>query len=325
MKISIKIILSIIFPIFSLIFPLLTSNLFIIYVLTLIFLWAYLGQSWNILTYIGQISFGHAAFFGIGAYASSLLFTNYGLTPWIGMWLGGVIAVIIGFIIGFPTLKLTGVYFALATIAIAEIVRLLTLRLDFITRGSLGVILPLTKSPLFMQFPDPIGYYYVTLIMLLILSFICNRLEKSKFGIAWRMIKEDEIAALSVGIDTFKYKMIALILSAFFTALGGTIFAQITGYIRPDTVMTLERSEEILIIALLGGTGTYIGPIIGSFILIPIRQTVLAFLGGTYRGIHLVVYGILIVLVATFSPGGVYSYIKLLAEKLKFKFQGKPF
>jgi len=277
----------------------------------LILFWAYLAQCWNIVWgYAGLLSFGHAAFLGIGAYVSTLLFLNYGLTPWIGMFVGGVAAISLALLIGYPTLRLRGVYFALATIAVAEMVRLLTLKLDFITGGSLGLLLPITRSPLLFQFDDILHWYLTALVMLLVLSAVSHSIENSKLGMALRAVKGEEDAAASVGIYPFKYKMMALLLSAFFTAIGGTFFAQLTGYIRPDIILTVERSEEILTIALVGGTGTFIGPIIGAIILLSLRQTILALLGGGYAGVHLVIYGILIILVVRFMPGGVYQYLR---------------
>jgi branched-chain amino acid transport system permease protein len=289
----------------------LLGQTYVVYVMTLILFWAYLAQCWNIVWgYAGLLSFGHAAFLGIGAYVSTLLFLNYGLTPWIGMFVGGVAAISLALLIGYPTLRLRGVYFALATIAVAEMVRLLTLKLDFITGGSLGLLLPITRSPLLFQFDDILHWYLMALVMLLVLSAVSHSIENSKLGMALRAVKGEEDAAASVGIYPFKYKMMALLLSAFFTAIGGTFFAQLTGYIRPDIILTVERSEEILTIALVGGTGTFIGPIIGAIILLSLRQTILALLGGGYAGVHLVIYGILIILVVRFMPGGVYQYLR---------------
>jgi branched-chain amino acid transport system permease protein len=289
----------------------LLGQTYVVYVMTLILFWAYLAQCWNIVWgYAGLLSFGHAAFLGIGAYVSTLLFLNYGLTPWIGMFVGGVAAISLALLIGYPTLRLRGVYFALATIAVAEMVRLLTLKLDFITGGSLGLLLPITRSPLLFQFDDILHWYLTALVMLLVLSAVSHSIENSKLGMALRAVKGEEDAAASVGIYPFKYKMMALLLSAFFTAIGGTFFAQLTGYIRPDIILTVERSEEILTIALVGGTGTFIGPIIGAIILLSLRQTILALLGGGYAGVHLVIYGILIILVVRFMPGGVYQYLR---------------
>ena len=284
---------------------------YIVYTLTLILLWAYLGQCWNILYgYAGQLSFGHAAFFGLGAYASSLLFTNYGVTPWAGMLAGGALAALLALIMGYPTLKLRGAYFALATIAVAEMVRLLTLKLDFITNGPLGIILPITRSAAYMQFDDSFHWFLLAYVMLFMLSMVSYRIERSKLGAAFKMISEDEDASASVGIDVFKYKMIALLLSAFFSGIGGTFFAQLTGYIRPDIVLTPERSDEILIVAIVGGVGTFIGPIVGSMILILLRQTIFAMLGGGYAGVHLIVYGLLIIMVVRFMPEGIYPYLR---------------
>lgn len=291
------------------ILPLIIRNTFFNYLFTLIFLWAFIGEAWNILWYAGQLSFGHAAFFGIGAYAVALSLTNYGISPLIGIWIGGIVSILLGILIGYPTFRLKGVYFALATIAIAELVRLLTLMWKPITKGAIGVIIPWTASPVNLQFRNNIFYYYITFLMLIIGLYIAYKIENSKLGIAFRTIKDDDVAAQTVGVYAFKYKMIALMISAFLTALGGGIFALLMGYIRPDVVMTLDRSEEIILMVLIGGAGSYIGPVIGSLIYIPIREVIITLTGG-HLGMDLIIYGLLIIVIIVFSPGGVYSYIK---------------
>ncbi|MEM3022699.1 MAG: branched-chain amino acid ABC transporter permease, partial [Candidatus Bathyarchaeia archaeon] len=217
--------------------------------------------------------------------------------------------VLLALAIGYPTLRLRGVYFALATIAVAEIVRLVMLKLDFLTGGALGLLLPITRSALLFQFDDIFHWCLMALAMLLMLSAISYSIENSKLGMALRAVRGEEEAAASIGIYPFRYKMMALLMSAFFTAIGGTFFAQLTGYIRPDIILTVERSEEILIVALVGGTGVFIGPVIGAIILLSLRQAILALLGGGYAGAHLIIYGILIILVVRFMPGGVYYHL----------------
>lgn len=289
----------------------LAGQTYVVYVITLIFFWAYLAQCWNIVWgYAGLLSFGHAAFLGMGAYTSTILFLNHGISPWIGMFAGGAAAILLALLVGYPTLRLRGVYFALATIAVAEIVRLLALKLDFLTGGALGLLLPITRSPLLFQFDDIFHWSLVALAMLLMLSAISYSIENSKLGMALRAVRAEEDAAASIGIYPFRYKMMAFMMSAFFTAIGGTFFAQLTGYIRPDIILTVERSEEILIVALVGGTGVFIGPIIGAIILLSLRQAILALLGGGYAGAHLILYGILIIFVVRFMPGGVYHYLR---------------
>jgi len=296
----------------------LLSMNYLIYILILIVLWAYLGQCWNICYgYAGLLSFGHAAFFGIGAYVSTLLLLGFGLSPWIGMLIGGSFASLLGLVIGIPTIKLRGAYFALSTIAIAEMVRLLVLKLDFITNGALGLLLPPTLSPLDFFFKDIFQWFLVALAMLVVLWIISYKLEKSKLGIALRTLKENEIAAASLGIYPLKYKILALMISAFFTAIGGVFFAQYVGYIRPDIVLVSTLSDEILIVSILGGVGTLTGSFIGASIFIMLRESFRAFFGASVMGSYLIFYGALTIVVVMFLPEGIYSGLKKLFRILK--------
>ena len=300
---------------------------FILYLMTLILLYAYLGQCWNILYgYAGQLSFGHAAFLGIGAYVSSILLIRFGISPWIGMIVGGAICALFAFFMSFPLLKLRGAYFALATLGMAEVVRLIVLRLDFITGGGRGLLLPVVTSPWLLLFGDIWHWFLTALGMNLALLYISYRIEGSKLGMAFRAIKQDEEASSSVGVDVFKYKMIALLLSASLTGIGGTFYAQLVGYIRPDIILTTERSDEIVVVAVIGGIGTLWGPMLGSAILLSIRQLIYSLLGGTYMGVHLIVYGILIMIIIIFAPEGLYPTIKkrLMREFGEAKSRGTP-
>jgi len=301
----------------SVVFRLLGIN-YLVYILILVVLWAYLGQCWNICYgHAGLLSFGHAAFFGIGAYCSTLLLLNYGLSPWIGMVIGGCFASLLGFVIGIPTIRLRGAYFALATIAIAEMVRLLVLKLDFITNGALGLLLPPNLSPLNFFFKDIFHWFLVVLAMLAALWIISYKLEKSKLGMAFRALKENETAAASIGIYPFKYKIMALMMSAFFTGIGGVFFGQYIGYIRPDIVLVSTLSDEILIVSILGGVGTLLGSFVGALIFILLRESFRAFFGAGIMGSYLILYGALTIVVVMFLPEGIYPRIKKLFRSLK--------
>ena len=290
---------------------------YVVYVMVIIVLYAYLGQCWNICYgYAGLLSFGHAVFYGLGAYVSTLLLLNFGVSPWIGMFAGGGVCALLGLVVGIPTLRLRGAYFAVATIAIAEVVRLLILKLDFLTNGALGLLLPTNLTPMMFYFRDVFQWFLVSLAMLTILLVLSYRLERSKLGMAFRAMKENETAAASLGINPFRYKLVALAISAFFTGIGGVFFAQYVGYIRPDTVLIPIISDEILMSPILGGLGTLLGPVIGAVIFIVLRYTFLATLGGGIAGSYLILYGALLIVVVMFLPEGIYPTLKRIMGRL---------
>jgi len=316
--------LEITIAIFVLLIPALAFRLiglnYAVYLLVLVALWAFLGQAWNICYgYAGVLSFGHAAFFGVGAYVSTILFLNYGLTPWIGMLIGGGFAALIGLLFGIPTIRLRGAYFALSTIAMSEIVRLLVLKLDFITAGASGLLLPTNLSPLQLYFKDTFYWFLACLALLVALLIFSYKLEKSKLGKALRAIKENETAAASLGIYPLKYKIIALMLSAFLTGIGGVFYAQYLGYIRPDFMLVSTLCDEILIVAILGGVGTLLGAVVGSLIFIVLRSVFLAQFGGGMMGSYLILYGALTIVVVMFLPEGIYPRLRKVIARIRSK------
>ena len=305
-------VLSIIF----LILPLFLSS-YLIHVMIFIFFYAYLAQCWNILSgYTGQFSIGHAAFFGIGAYTSSLLFLHYNLTPWIGMLIGALVALIFGLFIGNVCFRfgLKGAYFALATIAFAEILRISFLN-SFAVGGAQGILIPLKgNSLLFFQFDEKIPFYYFSFIMMVISIIIVYCIDRSKMGYYFKAIHQNEDSAQALGINTQKYKVLATALSAFLTAFGGTFYAQYIMYIQPETSFGAFVSFEIMIRSIIGGMGTVAGPIIGSFIITPLGELTRAVLGAK-SGIHLAAYGLILMLVCLFMPRGVYPAIRKLLSR----------
>ncbi|MEC9368034.1 MAG: branched-chain amino acid ABC transporter permease, partial [Pseudomonadota bacterium] len=219
-------------------------------VFLLIFLFGYWGQCWNILGgYAGQLSLGHAAYVGVGAYTSTLLYMTFGLSPWIGMIAGSALAGLFGLVIGFLSFhyRLSGPFFALATIAFAELIRLTALHLEF-TGGSVGLLIPLTGDSFWdFQFTSKTAYYYIALAMMVAVTVLVYVLSRSRLGYYLHAVRQDEQAAAAIGIDATRTKLIACTLSAALTGAGGTFYAQYTQYIVPDDIITVALSVEIIL------------------------------------------------------------------------------
>jgi branched-chain amino acid transport system permease protein len=291
-------------------FPLIVTQPFPRHVMIMVFLYAMLAQAWNVLAgYCGQISLGHAVFFGTGAYTSTVLVALVGLTPWMGMLAGAILAIALSQLIGYPVFRLRGHYFAIATIAVGEIVQTLVINWDWVG-GARGLFVPIKRpdSLLNLQFhQEKQGYYYIALALLLLALLLTHRMERSRTGYYFRAIREDQDAAASLGIPVARYKQRAMALSAGLTALGGTFYAQYVLFIDPESVLPLSLSILICLVAVLGGVGTLWGPLIGAGILIPLGEWTRVALGGTGKAIDLLVYGALIMLVSVIQPGGIMA------------------
>jgi len=286
------------------------------YVLTLfilIFFYAFLGQAWNIVGgYAGQLSAGHAAFVGIGGYTAAMLSTELGLTPWIGMVLGGALAAVLGAIVGYLGFRfgLRGFYFVLLTVAFAEICRIGVSNIDALG-GPLGLYITFTGDPRQFQFQDGRVYYYIALALMLVATVTAWAIERRRFGVYLAAIREDEVAAEALGVNAFKYKMLAMIVSSFLTGLGGTFYAFYLFSLQPNTLFGIPLSVEIIIRPIVGGAGTLLGPIVGSFILTPLAEISRRYLGqGGLHGAHLIAYGVLLIAVVLFLPEGAYPRLR---------------
>jgi branched-chain amino acid transport system permease protein len=296
--------------------PALYESAFYTQVMIMVIFFAYLTACWNIISgYAGQLSIGNATFMMIGAYTSTLLFINLGLSPWIGMIVGGIIAAFAGFLIGYPTFRLRGAYFSIATIVWAEGLRKIVENTEHIGKltigGAEGLTLPLLHHAFLQyQFVDKIYYYYIILIMMFGILYVTYRIDRSKIGYYLTAIREDEEAAQALSINVRKYKLIALMISAFCTALAGTFYAQLMLYIEPNGVGGLPISIEMLLLGVIGGRGTILGPVLGAFLLVPIREMTRTYVGTTYLGAHLVIYGLIMVVVILFLPHGIEGPIK---------------
>jgi branched-chain amino acid transport system permease protein len=287
-------------------------------VLIFIFFYAYLGQAWNIVGgYAGQLSAGHAAFVGVGGYAAALLSMHAGLTPWIGMWIGGVLAAMLGAFIGYLGFRfgLRGFYFVLLTVAFAEICRVVALNVDAVG-GALGLYITFTGNPRQFQFQDNRVYYYVALALMLGATALVWALERHRLGSYLTAIRQDEGACEALGVDTFRCKMLAMVLSSFLTGVGGTFYAFYLFSLQPNAVFGIPLSVEIIIRPIVGGAGTVLGPILGSFILSPLAEISRTYFAqGGWNGAHLIVYGILLIAVVLFLPQGAYPALLRLGRR----------
>ena len=282
-----------------------TQNLIILTIL-----YAGLSQAWNILGgYCGQISLGHGLYFGIGAYVSTMLFVNAGISPIFGMFVGGAAGSVVALLVGWPCFRLSGHYYAIATVVVGEIGYLLFLNWNFVGAAT-GVYVPFHGSSwMDLQFRiTKLPFHYIVLAFAAVTWIVAWVLEGSRWGYSWRAMRDDVTAARSLAVRVFPSKMAAAAISGFFTGLGGAIFAQYVGYIDPDSVLSANISILVALPAVLGGVGTLWGPLIGAAILIPTSELTRSYIGGA-GGLDLMIYGALIVAVSLLRPAGLVSLI----------------
>lgn len=292
--------------------PLFIRDPFIIHSIIMVFFMGYLGMSWNLMAGLaGQFSLGHCAFFGLGAYTSTVLLCDLNLTPLIGMIAGGFVAALASLFVGYASLRLKGHYFALATLAFSQVVRVSFINLQEVfglkINGARGLLLPLFgDSPFMLQFISKTGFYYYIVILLVIILIVTRVVMQSRLGYYLKATKDEEQAAQCAGIDTTSAKVAVGAISAFFMALGGTFYAQLLHYIDP-AVYNLNWTVETLAVAIIGGIGTLFGPLLGAILLVPLGEVTRIYLGSNLAGLHLVVYGVVIVVVMLFLPKGIIS------------------
>jgi len=286
------------------------QNAFVLHLLIMVFTSIALGLAWNFIGgYGGQLSFGHAAFYGIGAYTSTLLFVHLGVTPWLGMIAGGILAVIASLVLGMPCFRLRGTYFTLATIAFAEVLRILVVYFKEFTGGSIGIVLKFNPGFLNLMFKNREPFAYIALGFMVLTYYLSVWIENSRLGYYLTALKENEDGARALGINTYRCKLIALMISAFLTALIGSFFAQYLTFIEPESEFSLGLSIAMTLPVMIGGIGTALGPVIGAFIITPLQELLRIYISGEYQGLQHIIYGIVLVVVVVCIPQGVYKWV----------------
>jgi len=308
--------------------PLVLRSPTYLHILILLYFYAYLTSSWNLVGgFAGVLPLGHSAFIGIGAYASTILSLQYGISPWIGMIVGGILATIVGILIGFPTFKMRGAYFALATIAFGEGIRVMVENIDNLgplkINGPRGLQIPPTNIGFGnYMFAGKEPYYYIILVMLVGVLALTYFISRSKLGYYLNAGGEEPEAAMSLGVNVAQAKLIAMAISSFLTALAGTFYAQFTLYIHPKSVMSLDLSFEIAFIALIGGRGSIAGPVLGALLLRPVSDFSRIYFGATLPGLHLIIFGTVLILVMIFQPRGLQEPLTRAYNRLLDKIFG---
>jgi len=300
------------------ILPLLVTNPGHQNFLILILMFAQVGVAWNILGgYAGQVSLGHAAFFGIGAYTSTVLLIHVGLSPWIGMLVGGIVSAAFAVLIGWPCFRLKGHYFSMATIAVAEIMQVMFTNWEGVG-GAVGLYVPLQQQgwEAMVFNTSKLPYYYIALALLAATLLANWAVERSFLGYYFRAIKDEPEAARSLGVSLTRYKLVAIAISSFFTALGGSFYAQKELFIDPGSVLTTSLSIKMALVTILGGVGSLLGPVVGSMLLTGIEEVTRQVFGGSGQGTDLILYALIIIVVAVFYPAGIMGWLKQLRQRV---------
>ncbi len=293
--------------------PSMVSDPFTQHVLLMTLIWGLCGQAWNFLGgYAGQLAFGNAAYFGIGAYTTAALRVMWGVSPWIGLLGGAMLACVFALLIGIPLFRLEGKYYVIATIAAAQIVWIGTTNWEWLG-GARGMFMPLTNPGLLNLYYDAkIPYIRLASIVLVVTIALTYYMSRNKLGYYFRAIAQDPQASAAAGIDIRRCKLTAAAMCAALTAIAGGLYACYVLYIDPDSVLHHRISLLICLIPILGGSGTVIGPLIGAFLLVPLSELTRVYLSGGGAALDLVVYGALIVAVALFEPRGIMGMLARL-------------
>lgn len=310
--------------------PLFMSR-FVISLAVLVLFWAHLGNAWNLMAgYAGQFSFGHAVFYGIGGYTSTVLLVDYAISPWLGMIAGALLAAFFGLAMGYLLFRfgIRGHFFALGTFAIAEMVRLFATELEIINT-SVGIHIPLVRGDSWprMQFEQSvINYYYVILGLFVVGLLIIIAVSHSRMGYYFQAIREDEGAAAALGVDILRYKTLAVMISGALTALGGSFFTQYFLFIDPTLAFGVGVSVQILLRPIVGGVGTIWGPLVGALLLTPLAEMTRAFVRTPpaflsviqgRAGVDVMIFGALLIIAVLFMPHGLVGAGRNLWERLR--------
>lgn len=291
-------------------------------VLTFTLLFAAMAQAWNLIGGLAnQTSLGHAAFFGIGAYTSTLLLTSFGISPWIGMFAGGLLGGVAALIIAVPTMRLQGHYFALATLAFGEVMRVIANVWAPLTGGPGGLSVPFNPPSVWgYSFKQLLPHAYIALAALIIVTVIFEVIRRSAMGYRLRAIKENPDAAEVIGIDTTKVKLQTAVISGVLMAMLGTLYAQVAVFFDPDTVFSAAAiSIRVALIAILGGVGTAAGPILGALFIVPVEELMNDLFSSGAAGLSHLIFGVILIAVILWRPRGFITVF----DSLLARFSGR--
>ena len=292
--------------------PIVVRDAFFLDSLILILLWGASAAAWNVAGgYAGQVSLGHAAFFGLGAYSAALLGTRWGVSPWIGLLVGAVLATAFGFILGFLSNRLRGPYFVLATIAFSQVLLIVASRWRGFTSGSEGIPVPFRPGFWTLGIADKRVWVYLVLVLAALLYLVQLYLERSRRGYQLAAVREDEDAALSLGVAARRLKVMAIAASAALTAVCGAFWAQYIGFVDPVYVFSIDLSIRFALAAIIGGVATALGPFLGAALITTLEIYLRAHFGGVGAGlvgIYLIIYGVALILVVRYVPGGLVGW-----------------
>jgi branched-chain amino acid transport system permease protein len=293
--------------------PVVVRDAFFLDGLVLILLWGATGAAWNVAGgYAGQVSLGHAAFFGLGAYSAALLGTKWGVSPWIGMLVGAALATAFGFILGFLSNRLRGPYFGLATIAFSQVLLIVASRWRGFTSGSEGIPVPFREGFWTLGIVDKRVWVYLILVLAALLYLVAVYLERSRRGYQLAAVREDEDAALSIGVPARRLKVAAIAVSAALTAICGTLWTQYVGFVDPLYVFSVDLSVRFCLFAILGGIGTPLGPFLGAALITVLETSLRARFGGIGAGlvgIYLIIYGTVLIVTMRVAPQGLLTWV----------------
>ncbi|ANN67518.1 ABC transporter permease subunit [Bordetella bronchialis] len=298
------------------------TNLFI-----LLFVFGAMSVAWNIVGgYAGKLSLGHAVFYGIGGYTATLLTQNFGISPWIGMVAGAVLSGLVAVVISYPTLRLRGPFFALASIAILEVFRLLVIHEESWTGGSSGISLPLNIGWTWIVFREKVNYVIIAFALFVLVVWVSWMVRRSRMGHYLIAIREREDAARAVGIHTTRVKILAAVISAVLTSIIGTFHITYLTFIDPASAFSLDLSVQIAMFALIGGLGTVAGPIAGTFLVLPIAELARGWLSAVGNGMHGLIYGLILVAVVLTIPRGLAGAFGPAIERMldRLPYLGRP-
>ncbi|RZB33960.1 MAG: branched-chain amino acid transport system permease protein [Desulfobacteraceae bacterium Eth-SRB2] len=302
-----------------LIFPLVVHSHYYQHLVIIIFMWVVIGSSWNLLAgYTGQVSFGHAIFFGVGAYTAGIFASKLGISAWWGMAFGGIFSMLVGLFVGWVCFRLRGPYFALATLAGGEIIRLIATNWESLTDGMVGILI-------IQSFKSKLSYYYIALALALACIYTIRIIMKSKWGYYFVSIREDEDAAASLGINTTLYKNVSLLISSFFTGMAGAFYMNYMAFIDPEVVFSLHYiSIMAILVGIVGGVATIWGPAVGAFVMVGLQETFRSsFFGLAPKWIsqaHALVFGLLVIFVIMFLANGIVGdYPKIKRNVFRIK------